>query len=355
MPTQVILFEILLLFYALVGEILLYLNRKSVIIKYRKPQLAMLEAFFMMIVSMIEVLDWPTKAYLGCTRIDTISTVIGTWCVALTVTRYAYLYSTVFRNKPKGDNFWFHLSSVLVENSRIKTVALLSLISAMTTISVTYSVLFYVITGESCGAKFTMVAIVLSYLGIICVFGFTVQLIKFKVKDKIGMSTELISNCASLFLIICVYYISKMFVSGFDWSTLAFCTTNMFFCLYFPNFKLIHYNMRRKRKTRENWSTVIIPGNFDLINICKIHLCEEMAHFIDKYNEYKKGNCTFDEIVNLFVISGSPFELNINSSSKIKMIKAGRGIVIEEQELILDLVYIEVCIILKEIISKVSD
>ena len=305
----------------------------------------MLEGFLTFLVGTFGLMDNPA-AEVECHIIETLYSITGVWCILLCVTRFAYLYVTILKDNV-NNGYLYKISELLLDSadqSQIDKKHLHFLGVVLSCISGIYSLGYYILISKVCGYNFTAAAAVMNYIGLIFVTIYGIQVVRNKVKDNIGMSTELLGNIICMWLLFVVYLCWSISTANpYYWLPIGECLVNIFFCLYFPILKLIQ--LKRKPSSKEK---ILQEYDLHLHDICKHCHCQEISKFIDKYTEYINKKFTFDEIVQLFIVAGSKFELNIDYNLKRQILELNDGMQ-AEHNYFMEQIYLEVRVLIVEL------
>ena len=335
-----------------------YRKRKSIIIKYRKPKVVIVEALLLWLVLLQTSLKFDPAyyKYISCPGTLIPSVTIATVCIILAIIRMSYLFGVVLDIEKRKEFGLGALNSVFWAGNSIKKRNCGVIIFLGGFLSFAYSLLWYILSNKmdttyesGCHWKPALMAYILNLIAFILCFCFAIQLLRHKVKDRIGMSKEVILNMLCLFLVILIYFIAFLFgKNNVNWLAFTESCVNIFFCLYFPIFQVYFFN-KHTSLNKGKVDTLIIPQDYDLPSICRQYLCEEIVFFLQSYDKYKKGLATFEEMRDFFIIPGSPMELNIDFEVKKRIMRMGYSQIEKEESF--NEVYSLICLQLKQIIQ----
>ena len=314
----------------------------------------MLEGFLTFLVGICVLMDNPADD-LECHIVEMFYSITGVWCILLCVTRFAYLYVTILKDNI-NNGYLYKISELLLDptnQSQIDKGHMYFFGVVLSSISGIYSLGYYILLSKVCGYNFTAVAAVMNYIGLIFVTIYGIQVVRNKVKDNIGMSTELLGNVICMWLMFVVYLCwSISTANSYYWLPIGECLVNILFCLYFPILKLLHIKYRKRKPN----SKIEILQEYDLHlhDVCKHCQCQEISKFIDKYAEYNNKKYKFEEIVQQFIVVGSKFELNIDYNLKRQILELHDGMEVEHNYF-MEQIFLEVRVLIVELELQVPN
>ena len=347
----------LFLGYTVVGVLLFYHNRRSIIIANRLPHFVYIEV----------LLGFSIQAcnYLRATELmDTyychfLYGFYGSFVclfVLLNICRTTYLYRFIMGNNENNLIWMIFWKNNKLERIRLAVVSTILLVGIW--LNAFQQILFNFHKFSSiCNRSNVDFAFFLYILMTILHVCISFDLLFKKVFDKIGLFYELFSvNCLNLIMNLIMMVAIGIFS---DIAVFATCLLYSTSSLYFPLGVLFFHSSKLSK------SMVLLTGEskratkLDLVNdsrvydLCKRFLCEENAKYLLSYSQYTEGSMTLDQIIALHFLSGSPFELNISEALRLSIVKSNQ--VLEVIQISLAKVNQEVQIMIKENIVPYLD
>ena len=179
----------------------------------------------------------------------------------------------------------------------------------------------------------------LNYLLGFILLMFTFQLIRYKIKDQIGMTMELILYTLSLALVIIVYL---GIFGSFDHRMITIeGLVSMFYGLYFPVF--IHYRHVSYSSSIEKHERVSLT-DIRVTALCKKFYCQENSQFLDRYKDYKNKEVSYEALIRTFIEEGSIYELNITNDTRVNVLQSTA----ETVDTALMVVYEEIALLIRQ-------
>ncbi len=340
------------LLYAFVGFFLFLYHRKSIVITNRQPKVVLIEqlSVFVWCVLCIFTFDPEFAAILTCEYSESLISGLSLISISLMLARMSFVYKYLIHNDVKRSkynvlSFISRIYWTKSNNLRKKRVFAGSVTLALLSVA---NVVFYHsveniwnvgypacndFDGETYFAEFTNI-----FMGIV-LLAFTFELIRYKIKDQIGMTVEVIAYTLSISIVIVGYL--ALFGRFDHIMILLEGYVSLFYGLYFPVF--IHW--RHASVSNLEKSVKISLTDLRVTKLCKEFYCEENSLFIEKYNEYCKKKVSYKYIIDMFIEEGSLNELNITSDTRESALLAKTE---QEMKEALMVVYEEIVLIIRQ-------
>ena len=160
---------------------------------------------------------------------------------------------------------------------------------------------------------------------------FSLQFIHYKILDKIKMSLELMGFTICIWIFNTVFTIAQSvstnrLVDLNSWNIYSQGIIAVFFSLYFPLIVVIYHRYQQSKndysKIEMSNSTISSTHSEKVMELCRKFYCEENGIFLESYEKYVQNIVTVDYLITMFIEESSPFELNISSGLKMKVLKS---------------------------------
>ena len=314
-----------------IGFTLFYKYKENIVIKNRRPGLVLIEQILVLITSSIETLKFDDEAYkIECRYVSFPVSVLGIPQLAIVLTRITLVYAYLLKYK-KGDyKFTFAQISVFFwdQDFRLKKKNVFCMTLTWCLATIAFNVYGYHVTNDHntlntfCDIFPQMITYIANYTVGILLIIVSIQVIRCKLTDNIGMAFELVSftiSVISFSIIVNIYNVVSVDKFAFEYYVYTIALATLFFGIYFP-LGVIWYNSIKIARYSPD-STDKLDKNIDWQPLLKISIkfyCQENVQFCISYNQYLEGNLTFDDLAGLYLMHNSPLELNISYELRLK-------------------------------------
>ena len=312
------------LLYAFVGFFLFIYYRESIVIKNRNFKMILFEQVNIFITLMITVIfnykffdEYVScevyQIFLSCTSINAFLTLIARMSFT-----YNYLLKKELFNR-FGLSMFCRIFWSANNSLKKKNVFAIVIIANMLNIGNIigydiYSNVYYRKTTDCSGHSIYFITY-FNYAILFLFLLYSAQFIRYRIKDEIWLSYELVLFTIGLILAIIVPYLVLSYFG--NWTVFCEAAVTLFFGLYFPI--IVHIRHAHKLRTVSSKATLLSDIRMEL---CKKFYCEENALFLDSYELYTSGQYDEELLVQNYIVAGAPYELNISFDLRMSVLKS---------------------------------
>ncbi len=321
------IFFVFWIVYALLGFGLLIMNRESIIIQNRRPNLLLIDQLSVFIngfmcISVLESVMVFKMSY-SCLLFQIVMGTSSVITLILLMARTTFVYSSLmpktarfqFGMKYLTDYFWDDNHN-LRKKVVIRSILFWVIVSTLNIlIAGLYTNTLSKTVNNECSADTIIVLTLFNFVFMAALIFLSIQFLIYKVRDHIWMSYEF--SLFSITLVICM--IPYMYLNnGFDiYGIIIEAVVCSFYGLYFPLFAKWHHDRKIKRTISQ---TSLV--NDQIMDLCKKFYCEENGLFVTQYEKYKQNVITADYLITMFIELNAPFELNINYDLRMSVLSS---------------------------------
>ncbi len=306
--------------YFIVGMVLYIRNIDAIVIKNRLPKIVIMEQANVFIVLIATLLPFIKEVHhhISCEMYQLVVSMSLSVIFILILVRMSFVYKYLM-NKEDTQAIGLLLICKLFwdENNNIRTRSLRNMIFVVNLICFLNIVIYDAVVKQywhsldDCHGEAVLFITLFNYIVILLNILFTIQILRFKIRDKIWLSYEIVGYTIGLLSVILITQSLHGFVSTF---TVYFeSMIAIFFGLYFPFLAILNH----KRHLRSNISRKSLI-NDEVKELCIKFYCEENALFIESYEKHLKGLLDVSYLVVMFIQSDAPLILNINYELRCK-------------------------------------
>eukprot|EP00834_Sanchytrium_tribonematis_P003966 NODE_174_length_14184_cov_0.583671.p4 type:complete len:368 gc:universal NODE_174_length_14184_cov_0.583671:10663-11766(+) len=337
-----------------VGFLMFYLMRHHIVIKYRRPELVLVEQIFLLITACLETTKMDTISQeIPCKSISIPVSICGLTSLAFIMARITYVYGYLVSEKEGKISFQFMTRFFWDKEFKLKKLNFILLLGVWNVANILFNIFGYASIQENqtldaiCDRFPQTITYIANYLVGLFMILFSIQVIRLRVTDNIGMTYEFLS--VTFFLIFCAVFVE--FYNGvnpsnkiaYEYMVYTETMISMFFGLYFPMICLVFH--KNKIQNYELMSCDKLNPNTNWTPILKTaqkFFCEENVLFCMRYFDYKEHKIGFENLNSQFLMESSPLELNISSEMRAKVQDA------QERENAIDEIYEHITLLIKD-------